>query len=375
MYHHVSERIGPGPYSRALTVSPQEFSSQLHWLRGRGCAALTVDALLREVRGRWARGCAVALTFDDGYGDAATAVAPLLAREGFVGTFYVSTGHVGAAGHLTQTQIRALAQAGNEIGAHTVSHPDLTTASSEQLRSEVRDSRAALERWIGRPVASFAYPAGRWNERVREAVRAAGYASAASTQPGRLSAATDPYALPRYRILRGSGLALLAATLGSVVAATDPARRRVELEHIAALRAEGNDPALAERIGVALLSAAFPEPILKVRVLTVPPATVAGIMLSGSKWHRAVTKRQFFADVAAMASLAFARGPELAEVDIWAIVPLAVQPQAQVSGELAVSTSRTVFSTAVRRPVGNASPTLGRAFVDDLWAHQALRVE
>lgn len=373
MYHHVSDRIRAGPYAKALTVSPEEFRAQLRWLRKRGCSAVTIDVLWRDVRSGSVRGCEVALTFDDAYDDAAASAGPLLAREGFVGTFYVSTGYVGATGHLTQARIRDLARAGDEIGAHTVTHPDLTTVSRWRLRTEVRASKAALERWTGARITSFAYPAGRSNQRVREEVEAAGYDNATSTEPGRLSRAADPYSLPRYRILRGGGLALLAATLGRARASADPAPQRLELEHIAAQRAEGNDPALAERIGVALLSGAFPEPILKVRVLTVPPASVAGIMLSGARWHRTINKRQLLGDAVAMAGRAFASGPNLAEVDIWAIVPLPVQPGAPVSGDLAVRTSRTVFSV-VARPA-NGAPTLGAVFLDDLWARQTLKAE
>src|SRR6202023_596953 len=87
MYHHVSAHAAGGPFGRALTVTPQEFVGQLRLLRARGCAAVGLDRLVADVRGDRVRSCEVALTFDDGYEDAATEAAPLLGRFGDVGTF------------------------------------------------------------------------------------------------------------------------------------------------------------------------------------------------------------------------------------------------------------------------------------------------
>lgn len=373
MYHHVSSHVDSGAYARALTVSPAEFDRQLEWLRSHGCAALTVDDIVQDVRASAVRGCEVALTFDDGYEDAATIVLPALERSGYVATFYVTTGYVGTAGHLSQGQIRALAAAGNQIGAHTVNHLDLTTLADGRLAGELSDSRATLEHWIGARVTSVAYPAGRLNARVRDAAVRAGYDAAVSTQPGTLTStsAADAYELPRFRILRGQGIALFADVLGK--AARGPSDRTA-VARVARQRIEGNAPVLAERVAVALLSGMFPEPITKVRVLAVQPAAAAGIMLSGLKWHRRVAQREFLADVAAMSRRAFAAVPTLDEVDIWIVVPIAVMPQATVSGDLAVSASRTVFSAAVRRHAQRSKGSdpfgLGPIFIDPPWQRQ-----
>src|SRR5271166_5747178 len=92
MYHHVSAVAGGGRYGRALTVTPQEFVAQLRYLDERGCSAVGLARLVDDLRDGRARGCEVALTFDDGYADAASEAAPLLREHGDVGTFFVSTG-------------------------------------------------------------------------------------------------------------------------------------------------------------------------------------------------------------------------------------------------------------------------------------------
>jgi len=351
MYHHVSAHAASGPFGRALTVTPQEFDDQLRFLRTSGCAAVGLDRLVADVRAGRVRECEVALTFDDGYADAATEAAPLLRRYGDVATFFISTGYIGTPGHMTRAQIAALARQGMEIGAHTVTHPDLTRLPGSAVEREVRTSRSVLQSISGQPVSAFAYPAGRHSPSVEAAVRDAGYALAVSTDSGSLAPSgirAQPYALPRWRVLRGRGEPLMERVLATQ-ALVDPLRSDAALRSIARSRTEGNAPDVAERVAVALLSVGFPEQILRVRVVRTAPAVVAGIMLSGVKFHEQVNRQTFAADAADMVYRTFASDPSISEVDVWAVVPIAVTAGASVSGDMAVPTTRTVFSASVRR--------------------------
>ena len=57
---------------------------------------------------------------------------------------------------------------------------------------------------------SFAYPYGEHDKRVREAVRAAGFAMAFTVAAGRARSGTDPLAIPRFEVLgRDSPLRLV----------------------------------------------------------------------------------------------------------------------------------------------------------------------
>ncbi|MBV8171528.1 MAG: polysaccharide deacetylase family protein [Candidatus Eremiobacteraeota bacterium] len=348
MYHHVSDSVRPGPYGRALTVPPADFARQLALLRQSGCATVTVDTIVADVRADDVHGCEIAITFDDGYDDAVSAQRELEAQAD-TATLYVSTGFVGQEGHISRAQLQQLVMAGVQIGAHTIHHLDLTTLRDAAARTEIEGSRAALARWTGAEVHSFAYPAGRSDTRVESFVRVAGFRNAVTTQPGMLSTSAvsaNAYALPRYRVERASGDALLAR----LVAGTGRHGMSVdELRTIARERSEGNDTALAERIGAALLDATYPEPLLKVRVLRVGDAAFVGIMLSGVKLHERVDRARFTRDVAGMVERAFAARLDVAEVDVWAVSPLNAGPHADVSGDYAVPTARTVFSAAVTR--------------------------
>jgi len=367
MYHHVSSTIPPGPYARALTVAPADFARQLAWLRRSGCQTVTVNTIVADVANGDARGCEIAITFDDGYADAVDAQR-LLEAQADTATLYVSSGLVGELGHLSRGELVRLASAGLQIGAHTIHHVDLTTLSAAAARTEIEGSRADLERWTGGSVDSFAYPAGRTNDRVETLVRGAGFQNAVSTAPGALSPQTIRaalFSLPRYRIERDTGDALLARLVG------DGARRGLpadELRAIARERSEGNDSRLAERIGAAVLDATYPEPLLKVRVLRVGDAAFVGLMLSGVKLHEPVDRARFAQDVAGMIERAFAARPDVAEVDVWAVTPLVVAPNAAVSGDYAVPTARTVFSVAVTRSQAHETASRAQMLGTIYWA-------
>jgi peptidoglycan/xylan/chitin deacetylase (PgdA/CDA1 family) len=82
---------------------------------------------------------------------------------------------------ITWDQVRELDPTVVEIGCHTCSHPVLSKCSDDELETEVVASKAAIEREIGRPVVSFAYPNGQakdYDARVIGKVRKAGYENA-----------------------------------------------------------------------------------------------------------------------------------------------------------------------------------------------------
>lgn len=102
---------------------------------------------------------------------------------------------------MSDTQVRDLAEAGMEVGAHTVNHPILARIDHSSAVREIEDSKRYLEKITGREIASFAYPNGRPGKDYScehvEIVRAAGYASAVSTAWGCATSRATPFQLPR----------------------------------------------------------------------------------------------------------------------------------------------------------------------------------
>lgn len=122
----------------------------------------------------------VSLTFDDGYANQYTNAGPILASHGMQGTFFVSTGFLGSSGYMTWSQVSSLAAAGNEIGGHTLDHPDLTTLTGAQARQEIcADRNALFQHGLG--ATDFAYPDGAFNPGVESIAQECGYNSARTT--------------------------------------------------------------------------------------------------------------------------------------------------------------------------------------------------
>lgn len=117
---------------------------------------------------------------------------------------------------LSDAQLRQLADAGHEIGGHTIHHTVLTTLDEAGARAQVQGGREALQALTGRPVRSFAYPNGRperdYQARHVALLRELGFEAAVSTSPGAAVPGTDPFQLPRYTPW-GDSLAMFAARM------------------------------------------------------------------------------------------------------------------------------------------------------------------
>ena len=214
MYHEIAAR--PETASR-LAVSPDQFAAQVGYLHDAGFSTLTFTEaaeLLAADPGRLPAK-AVVLTFDDGYADFHSQALPVLDKYGFTATVFVTTGWIADAGRyaagpglgpmLSWSQIREVAAAGVEIGAHSHGHPQLDQISRSQLRDELTTPKDLLEEGIGQSVPSVAYPFGYSSAPVRESVRAAGYQHACAVANAMARPGADQLAVPRLTVRATTG--------------------------------------------------------------------------------------------------------------------------------------------------------------------------
>src|SRR5205807_2168902 len=116
--------------------------------------------------------------------------------------------------YMTAAQMVELDAAGIEIGAHTVTHPDLTRVGPGSLRHEIVDSKATLEALLRHPVLDFCYPSGKLNGAVMAQVQAAGFQSATTTAAGTTHSLADRFSWTRERVEGGEPLATFIQRLG-----------------------------------------------------------------------------------------------------------------------------------------------------------------
>lgn len=201
MYHSIAQGRGP------LAVAPGTFRSQLDALAKRGYRGIALrDYLgLLDAGQRYDR--VVVLTFDDGYSDFARVVVPEIISRGWSCTVFVSTNLIGAAsgwdpdGHgrrtlIDWTEATELSRLGIEIGAHGVTHTDLTELPFEDACREIDDSKRTIEGRIGFRVVSFAPPYGRITPKLR-AYMSRSFQCAVGTSMASATVESDRYDLPR----------------------------------------------------------------------------------------------------------------------------------------------------------------------------------
>jgi len=215
MYHRVaSEATVTNATSYGLTVTPATFRQQISWLKGHGYTAVSQAEVFNAMEhGTRLPAKPVVLTFDDGYVDATDAVLPVLEPLKWPATFFIITGRIGERAFLTWNQLKRLDSAGMDIGSHTVAHTELPSLSSSQRTEALRASRSTLEKGLGHPVRWFCYPAGRHDPTSANAVDAAGYLLAYTTDAGSTLRSDQRAVLPRVRVSGGQSLSSFAASM------------------------------------------------------------------------------------------------------------------------------------------------------------------
>ncbi len=110
------------------------------------------------------------------------------------GTFYICPKPQGGRPMLTSAEICAIAKS-YEIGAHTLTHPRLTTQTPQKVREEMIGGKQWIEGITGTSCTIFCYPKGDWNPAVRQMAIETGYRGARTTEMLRFTV-DDPYAMP-----------------------------------------------------------------------------------------------------------------------------------------------------------------------------------
>ena len=210
MYHNI-DTPPQGAKLRGLYVRTGAFARQMFLLRLLGYQGLSMSAAMPYLRGE-KQGRVAVITFDDGYVDTLTNALPILQKNGFGATCYFISQRKGHYNDwdaaalnvrkplMNDEQVNAWHAAGMEVGAHSQTHPRLTSCTDAELINEIAGSKADLEALTGSGVTQFCYPYGDLDERVATAVKQAGFAAATTTQRGRVRAGDNPLLFRRILV-------------------------------------------------------------------------------------------------------------------------------------------------------------------------------
>jgi peptidoglycan/xylan/chitin deacetylase (PgdA/CDA1 family) len=160
-------------------MPPDAFEEQVRLLHNWGYTSITTKMLIEAItEGAELPPRPFMITFDDGHLNNYTNAFPILQKYGFTGVVYLVFNYVGADGYMNVDQILEMHNAGWEVGSHSTNHFDLTKLEPQMLRAEIVGSRKLLEKMLGIPVETFAYPFGVKDRSTIDYVKFAGYAGA-----------------------------------------------------------------------------------------------------------------------------------------------------------------------------------------------------
>lgn len=212
LYHRVAD-VKDDPH--LLSVSPDNFRKQLTCLKKR-YTIIKLSELVNDVKNKNIKRNTAVITFDDGYADNFYNALPILKELNIPATIFVTAGKIDSnepfywdkqtnandqGRALTKEELIQLSENPLiEIGAHTITHPNLASESLEKQNYEIRESKFFLEKILNKSMVSFAYPFGgkqNFNQNSVDLVKKNSYLYACSTLPGRVCKNSDIFSLPR----------------------------------------------------------------------------------------------------------------------------------------------------------------------------------
>lgn len=213
MYHYIEYVHDRGDTIRqSLNIIPVVFERQIQTLKAADYTFLTMSDVADIMDGKKPPPQnPIAITIDDGYRDLYTDVLPILKQENVKVTAFIVPGFLDHPNFLLTSQFQEIADSGLvEIAAHTMHHLYLKGSSKGVITDEVVESKIQLENLIHRPVVSFAYPYGAFDEQAIDIVKNAGFKTAVSTLPGKEENGVNKFFIYRLRQGGRTGEALLS---------------------------------------------------------------------------------------------------------------------------------------------------------------------
>jgi len=180
MYHDVLKRKNVW-----FDTTTDEFEDQMKWILDQGITPISLDQLYKHLTtGESVPEKSIVLTFDDNYQGYYDNAVPILQKYRFPSAMFVHTKYVGdkTGKHpkMDWAELKTLLKDPLiTIGSHTVTHPaDITQISQEEQIEELTESKATLEKELGKPMPYLAYPDGKNDKAVQENAKSAGYTMA-----------------------------------------------------------------------------------------------------------------------------------------------------------------------------------------------------
>ncbi|MDO8573503.1 MAG: polysaccharide deacetylase family protein [Candidatus Daviesbacteria bacterium] len=212
LYHYVEYVKDEGDTIRkSLNITPYMFEQEIKTLEDDGYTFVTMSDLADALDDKNnLPSKPVILTFDDGYRDFYTDVFPILKKYQVKAVAYIVPNFLNKPNNMDTWMLKEIAKSGLvEIGAHTMNHAYLSDLPLERVKYEVEESKKYLEKNLGIPVTTFAYPNGTFDNQIIDVVKKAGFKTAVTTINGIFAQDINRFFLYRIRPGARTGQSLL----------------------------------------------------------------------------------------------------------------------------------------------------------------------
>ena len=184
LYHSVDNS------GSVISIAPSEFRVHMQYLKRNGYQTICLPRYVEYLRMGIRPSREVVLTFDDGFKNNYTEALPILREFVFTATVFLPTNYIGGVclwpkdgsipdfPLLSWDDIQEMSKLGIDFGSHTCSHPYLTKLSEDEVRSELLESKSAIETKINKPVEFFCHPYGDTNRKTQRMAEECGYMGA-----------------------------------------------------------------------------------------------------------------------------------------------------------------------------------------------------
>lgn len=192
-----------------ISFPPKLFRRAIEKLYNNGFRTISLAEAVEALSlGRHFADRSFVITFDDGYRSVFDEAFTVLEKYGMSATVFLAVGgnanpdaderlpSLNGRQMLDWKEIKRMQKGGIDFGAHTLTHPDLTTLALEDVEYEIRKSKEIIESTLGMAVSLFAYPYGKYDNRSLEIARSY-FLSACSDRLGLLTNNSDLYAIER----------------------------------------------------------------------------------------------------------------------------------------------------------------------------------
>lgn len=226
-YHRFKERKLSEVKNKQLgdiySITPKLFEAHMQFLQDNGYKVISMTQYLNILDGQEEIPAkTVVISIDDGYKSVKEQAYPILKKFNYPSiSFLYSSFLPGGRNALSVEDVKQLQSEGlMEFGSHSQTHPILTKRGKKTdkqycdfLINEIINSKKYLEKKLGFPIDTIAYPYGAYSKEIETVLAHAGYKAGFSVVPSYNTKDTDKYALKRTMIYNSTTVEKLKAIL------------------------------------------------------------------------------------------------------------------------------------------------------------------